>query len=140
MQIFLGFQFFMPYPVLNNESPHFPSTTPPPLLSCFTPATTDEVRHTISGSSNSSCALDIIPTFLLKSCIDALIEPITTLINLCLSEGVFPSDFKSALVRPLHKKHSLPKDDLSSYRPISNLNFISKLLERIIHTRMTSHF
>src|SRR5579872_1153654 len=38
-----------------------------------------------------------------------------------------------------HKKHSLPKDDLSSYRPISNLNFISKLLERIIQTRITSH-
>src|SRR5579863_4298412 len=88
---------------------HHPSTTPPPLLSCFTPATTDEVRRTISGSSNSSCALDIISTFLLKSCTDALIEPITTLINLSLSEGIFPSDFKSALVRPLHKKHSLRK-------------------------------
>src|SRR5579872_7168966 len=110
-----------------------------PLHLYFTAATTDGVRRTISGSSNSSCALDIIPAFLLKSCIDALIEPITTLINLSLSEGVFPSDFNSALVPPLHKKHSLPKDDLSSYRPISNLNFISKLLERIIQTRITSH-
>ena len=48
---------------------------------------------------------------------------------LSLSEGLFPDVFKYAIVTPLHKKHSLPKDELSSYRPISNLNFISKILE-----------
>src|SRR5437867_5785980 len=37
------------------------------------------------------------------------------------------------------KKHSLPIEDLSSYRPISNLNFISKILERIIHNRLNHH-
>jgi hypothetical protein len=39
----------------------------------------------------------------------------------------------------LLKKQSLPKDDLASYRPISNLNFLSKLLERIIHNRLVAH-
>jgi len=33
----------------------------------------------------------------------------------------------------------LPHEELSSYRPISNLNFISKTLERIIHSRLTNH-
>ena len=33
----------------------------------------------------------------------------------------------------------MPKDDLSSYRPVSKLNLISKILERVIHTRLTSH-
>src|SRR5881296_1343796 len=37
------------------------------------------------------------------------------------------------------KKHSLPIEDLSSYRPISNLNFTSKILERIIHNRLNHH-
>src|SRR6267154_1904741 len=37
-------------------------------------------------------------------------------------------------------RNTLPIDDLSSYRPISNLNFISKILERIIHTRLINHF
>ena len=37
------------------------------------------------------------------------------------------------------KKHNLPQDALSSYRPISYLNFISKVLERIIHARISSH-
>jgi len=39
----------------------------------------------------------------------------------------------------LLKKQSLPKDDLSSYRPISNLNFISKILEKVIYARLCRH-
>ena len=75
----------------------------------------------------------------MKLCIDALLPPITNLINLSLSEGIFPIPFKNALVEPLLKKYSLPNEDLASYRPISNLNFISKILERIIHNRLTIH-
>jgi hypothetical protein len=61
------------------------------------------------------------------------------LINLSFTESTFPSCFKQAKVIPLLKKHSLPKEDLSSYRPVSNLNFISKVLERIIQSRVMSH-
>ena len=85
-------------------------------------------------SSDATCSLDTIPTFLLKSCLDSLLHPITTIINLALSEGTFPDIFKKATVRPLLKKYNLPQDDLSSYRPIFNLNFVSKILERIIHS------
>jgi len=42
--------------------------------------------------------------------------------------------YKNAIVTPLHKKHSLPQEDLSSYRPISNLNFVSKIIERMHHS------
>jgi len=90
-------------------------------------------------SSDSSCSLDSIPTKLLKACLDALLLPITHLINLCLSDSTFSTVFKHALVTPLLKKSSLPKDDLSNYRPISNLNFLSKVLERIIFNRLVSH-
>ena len=115
-----------------------PSIAPPPL-SNFLPASPYEVRKAILMSSDATCSLDIIPTFILKSYLDALIHPLTTIINLALSEGIFPDNFKEATVRPLLKKHNLPQDDLSSYRPISNLNFISKILERIIHSRINSH-
>ena len=108
--------------------------TPPPLLSSFAPSTEEEVRRVIMSSSDSSCHLDVIPTSLLKSCLDVLI-----IINLSLSEGSFPTTFKHALVKPLLKKRNIPQDELSSYRPISNLNFISKVLERIIHARISSH-
>ena len=126
------------FPAVSNVSPHTPPVSLP-SLPAFAPATTEEVRNVILSSSNATCSLDFIPTHLLKSCIDALLQPITCLINLSLSEGTFPDNFKHAIVITLHKKHSLPKDDLSSYRPISNLNFISKILERIIHTRLTFH-
>ena len=112
---------------------------PPPLLSHFSPATADEVKSAILSSSDATCSLDIIPTRLLKSCLDSLVIPITTIINLSLSEGSFPTVLKSAIITPTLKKHNLPPDDLASYRPISNLNFISKILERVIYTRLTNH-
>src|SRR5215831_4977616 len=89
--------------------------------------------------SDSTCSLDFLPTKLNKSCLDALRLPITHLINLCLKESKIPADFKHALIFPTLKKDSLPKDDLSIYRPISNLNFVSKVLEWIIHNRLLSH-
>src|SRR6187399_1771265 len=122
-----------------NSSPHIDPPLVPPCLTSFSPASPDEVKAAILRSSNASCTLDIIPTFLLKSCLDSLIIPITNIVNLSLAEGTFPNSFKSAVVRPLLKKHNLPIYDLSSYRPISNLNFISKVLERIIHSRINNH-
>ena len=89
--------------------------------------------------SNASCSLDLLPTFLLKSCLHVLLQPINNIVNLSLSEGTFPSCYKHAIVHPLLKKPSLPRDDLSSYRPISNLNFISKIIEKIVATRINNH-
>jgi hypothetical protein len=43
------------------------------------------------------------------------------------------------LITPLLKKHSLPSENLTSYRPISNLNFPFKIIELIIHSRLTHH-
>jgi hypothetical protein len=120
-------------------SPHiFPAAPPPPFTS-FSPASPDEVKRIILSSNNSTCPLDILPTWLLKSCLDALLPPITTLLNLCLSENTFPSSFKLAMITPLLKKANLSPDDLANYRPISNLNFLSKLLERLISSRLLLH-
>ena len=125
---------------VNNTSTSVPSNLPkPPVLSKFEPASPEEIRNLILASTDLSCSLDAIPTRLLKSCVDALVIPIAHLINLSLSEGMFPSSFKHAVVSPLLKKQTLPKDDLSSYRPISNLNFISKILEKVIYARLCKH-
>jgi hypothetical protein len=53
--------------------------------------------------------------------------------------GVFPSQLKQALVLPLLKKPSLDPNATSSYRPISNLSFISKLIERIVCKHFADH-
>ena len=111
----------------------------PPLLSKFKQVPTDVVRKIILNSPKKSCSLDPWPTFLVVEYIDFLVAPITRLINLSLKDGLFPSCFKSALVSPLIKKASLPKNELKSYRPVSNLCFISKVLERVVAEQIKCH-
>src|ERR1700761_8878727 len=125
--------------ITSTTCSHILPPSPPPPLNCFFPTTNEEVRKLILSSNNSTCSLDVLPTWLIKSCIEALFPPITTLLNLCITEGSFPSSFKHALVTPLLKKSNLPHDDLSNYRPISNLSFLSKLLERLIVNRLLLH-
>jgi len=104
--------------------------------SVFTPALLTEVPKLIWSSPNKSCELDPIPTFLLKYCLHRLIVPLTKIINLSLSSWMFPSHFKHVNVILLLKKSSLPVNDINSYRPISNISFISKLVEKAISCRL----
>ena len=66
---------------------------------------------------------------ILKQHLDILIEPITDIVNTSLKEGVFPDCWKCATVTPLLKKAGM---DLvcKSYRPVSNLSFVSKIVEK----------
>ena len=80
----------------------------------------------LTGLPAKSCSLDPIPTWLLKH-ISATISPILCH-NLSFQRGIFPSQLKHAVVTPRLKKPTLDPDTASSYRPISNLSFISKLL------------
>ena len=117
-----------------NDSPSLQSTSVPTTCSFskFRQVTEAELSKIIKSSPIKSSSLDPIPTFLLLDCLDVLIKPLTLFINICLNHGVFPDQFKLALVSPLLKKPSLPKEELKNYRPVSNLNYISKLLERVI--------
>ena len=53
--------------------------------------------------------------------------------------GVFPSDYKVALVRPIIKKSNLDPDVLKNYRPVSNLHYISKLTEKVVAGQIEMH-
>ena len=91
------------------------------------------------NNPNKSCELDPIPTWLLKTCIDELLPLITELINKSLSTGTFPEYFKEDIIRPLLKKPNLDVDALKSYRPVSNLHFVSKLIKKIVMVRFERH-
>ena len=59
--------------------------------------------------------------------------------NRTFRQGCFPGKFKSAVVKPLLKKQGLDVNPPSNYIPISNLNNISKILERLFLSRLNSH-
>ena len=122
-------------------SPHLPapSAAVPSVLSLFQPATVVEITKIITHLPNKQCDSDPMPTFLLKKCLSVLAPTITKIINLSLSTGEFPSNFKQSIITPLIKKPSLDKENLSNYRPISNLSFLSKLTERVVKNRLEQH-
>ena len=64
--------------------------------------------------------------------------PITNIINKCLIDGM-PDEMKAAIITPILKKSSLDSETLKSYRPISNMSFLSKLLERVVADRLIAH-
>ena len=108
------------------------------VLSSFREVTDDEIRKIVLSSKTTSCALDPIPTKLLKECLDFLLPVITKIANASLQSGVFPSEWKSALVVPLLKKPGLDLT-LNNYRPVSNLQFISKVVERTVISQLFTH-
>ena len=99
----------------------------------------DDVEQILRGMGTKSCPLDPIPTWLLKNCLIELLPMITTIVNLSLQTASFPKVLKTALVRPLLKKTSLDPDVLGNYRPVSNLSFLSKLIEKCSHLQLTEH-
>ena len=89
--------------------------------------------------SNKSSPLDYVSTSLLKSCASTFSILISHLANLSFDQGAFPSKFKHALITPLLKKLGLSKSYPSNFRPISNLNTIGKILERLALARLLPH-
>ena len=64
----------------------------------------------------------------------------TKLVNASLVSSQFPTAHKHALITTILKKPSLDPAQLSHYRPISNLSFVSKLLERLVASQISSYF
>ena len=110
--------------------PDLPFTGTP--FDTFPSVTPAEVLKLINKSSNKSSSMDFILTSKIKSCSTVFSEIIFNLANLAISQGSCPLKFKLAQVTPLLKKSGLNKNTPSNYRPISYLNKISKLLERLI--------
>ena len=109
-----------------------------PLIN-FMPITESDVERRVAVAPSKTCELDPIPTWLLKQCSSELVPLITTIINASLTKSVVPPDFKRAVIRPLLKKSTLDKEGLQNYRPVSNLPFASKLVEKVVARQMNDH-
>src|SRR5204863_2512778 len=96
-------------------------------MSAFQRIKEADIKSIMKCSPSKSCSLDPIPTYLLQSC-ETTVSPLTNLINSSLTTGVVPKCFKHALI----KNCKLDSNSMSNYRPISNLLYVSKLLERCV--------
>ena len=97
-----------------------------------------DVRKLIEGFPKKTCILDPMPTSLVINCIDVRLPVITKIINLSLESGSFASNWKCALVNRLLKKSGLDLV-LKNYKPVSNLQFVSKLTERAVFNPLDEH-
>ena len=130
-------------PRANITSEHVTSTlvtgTAAATFSSFEKVSQLTVKECILYSAPKSCELDPIPSKLLIECLDSTIPSLTDLFNSSLASGIFPQCFKSALVTPILKKKCLDHNDLNNYRPVSNLCFIAKILEKLVLSQVSSY-
>ena len=83
--------------------------------------------------AKQSSGWDGISNKLIKELKTCLVTPLTIVFNRSITEGVFPSIMKTAIVTPLYKSGA--KSLNTNYRPISLLMTISKILEKLMHNR-----
>ena len=104
----------------------------------FHSITQDEVAELIRKAPSKSCSLDPIPTCLVKHCLTNLLPSITNIINKSLETGRMPQAFKQAVVTPILKKEGA-EPDFKNFRPISNLPFLSKLVEKVVCKQLSGY-
>ena len=104
----------------------------PLTFDAFSTLSEVEIDKIIEQSPSKSCDLDPLPTSLLKENMSSILPLITEIVNDSLSSGHVPKEFKVAHVTPLLINTSLDKNVLKNYRPVSNLPFVSKVLERVV--------
>ncbi len=112
------------------------STAQTPIFS-FCPLTEAEVSKFLLSSYPTTCPLDPFPTHLLQAISPTLLPALTHIFNTSLLTGTFPTALKQARVTPLLKKPRLNTSLIESYRPISLLPFIAKMLEQVVFNQVS---
>ncbi|GFR77660.1 RNA-directed DNA polymerase from mobile element jockey [Elysia marginata] len=95
-------------------------------LTEFRSVTKDEIRGIVKSSPAKSCCLDPMPTPLLITHLESVLDIITAINNESLKSGTVPDSFKHAVVIPLLKKQNLNPEEFKNYRPVSDIPFLSK--------------
>ena len=109
-------------------------------LAKFAPTNADEIRNIVKSFRIKCSPEDPIPADLLSSDIDTFVPFWVEIVNLSLETGSMEG-LKNALVIPLIKELTALTDtnNFKNYRPVSNLLFISKIIERVVDIRLREH-
>ena len=117
-------------PVVNSQNMY--------ELHDFHPATQKEISDIISDMTIKTFPADPVPALLLKEIIKDLIPHILIIVNASLLTGSIEG-LKESIITPILKKHNLDADLLKNYRPISNIEFLSKIIEKVVLVRLNEH-
>ena len=128
-------QFPLIYEYSVNFQGHIQATR---FLCRFESVTEDDVKKYIRLSKKTFCLLDPINVAKVTTAYEASAVFIAKIINACFNESNFVSSEKLALLNPQLKKAGLDCENLSNYRPVSNLSFLSKLIERATLDQLVS--
>lgn len=123
----------------NAPAPLIAERSVPEPLTHFKPVTSEEVVTVLKRAPSKQCSLDPVPTWLVKKLSSVFAPIIANLCNASFDQRTLPSDQKRAITRPLLKKPSLDASDLNNYRPISNLSFLSKTVERLVDAQFVAY-
>lgn len=107
--------------------------SPAHCWSTFTPVTLHDITSLLHSLNPSSCPMDVVPTVIFVQAFDSIGPCIVEMLNTSLLTGVF----KHAVVKPVLKKPSLDPLQPKSYRPISKLPFMSKIIEKVVAEKLT---
>jgi hypothetical protein len=108
-------------------------------LSSFLPLTLSEVTELVKKCTSKSCSLDPIPTHVLKPVVHVMSSSLARLINLSFTTSTFPDPLKLAIIATLLKKSNLDPENLANFCPVSSLPFMSKLIEKAVLKRLSTH-
>ena len=100
--------------------------------------TEKQVELILKNMKTKSCKQDSMPTDIVNTMLLSVLLAIMKIVNLSLSEGLFHASWKTATVKPLLKKLGLQLIN-SNYGPVSNLKFLSKLIEKCMWLQLNEH-
>ena len=96
----------------------------------FNPVDELSIRRYIRELNKTYCSLDPINISKITVAVEVAAPFIASLGNKYFEECIFVTSEKVALLRPTLKKPGLDVEDMNSFRPVSNLSFLSKIIER----------
>ena len=104
----------------------------------FRTVTMEKLKEVLSGMDIKTSFDDPVPANVLESTLDTILPSILQLVNLSLTTGDI-NGLKESVISPILKNLKLDRNILANYRPIMNLQFLSKLIEKIVLEQLNEH-
>lgn len=104
----------------------------------FTMVDSHSVLKALNEIKSNACGIDKITPTMLKLCLPVVLPHLTHIVNCCMEKGYFPIYWKEAEIIPIPKVQN--PSTLQDLRPISLLNVISKILEKVVFKQINAYF